>query len=80
MIKHDEWEDFIIEHGLSDIVQKIGRTKFDLHFLIHGDRSLARRMQYHTLRIGKNTLSITVKASDSVYCPVEFVINIGCTL
>jgi hypothetical protein len=25
-----------MEHGLSDIVQKIGHTKFDLHFLIHG--------------------------------------------
>ena len=50
VIKHDEWEDFIMEHGLSDIVQKIGHTKFDLHFLIHG--SLAGRRMYHTLRIG----------------------------
>jgi len=25
-------------------------------------------------------LSITVNGSDSVYCPVEFVINIGCML
>ena len=33
MIKHDEWEDFIMEHGLSDIVQKIGHTKFDLQSL-----------------------------------------------
>ena len=31
VIKHDEWEDFIMEHGLSDIVQKIGHTKLDLH-------------------------------------------------
>ena len=30
VIKHDEWEDFIMEHGLSDIVQKIGHAKFDL--------------------------------------------------
>ena len=33
VIKHDEWEDFIMEHGLSDIVQKIGHTKFDLQSL-----------------------------------------------
>ena len=44
-----------MEHGLSDIVQKIGRTDLDLHFLIHGDRSLAGRRKYHTLRIGNNT-------------------------
>jgi hypothetical protein len=50
VIKHDEWEDFIVEHGLSDIVQKIGHTKFELHFIIHG--SLAGRRTYHTLRIG----------------------------
>jgi hypothetical protein len=55
VIKHGEWEKFIIEHGLSDTVQKIGRTEIDLHFLIHGRRSLARRTNYHTLRIGKNT-------------------------
>jgi hypothetical protein len=55
VIKHDEWEDFIMEHGLSDIVQKIGRTEFDLHFLIQGNRSLAGRRTYHTLRISNNT-------------------------
>ena len=43
-----------MEHGLSDIVQKIGHTtKFDLNFLIHG--SLAGRRTYHTLRIRNNT-------------------------
>ena len=50
MIKHDEWEDFTMEHGLSDIVQKIGHTKFDLHL-----GWMTSRRTYHTLRIGNNT-------------------------
>ena len=52
-IKHDEWCKFIDTHDLSNFIEKVASTKFDLQSFYHGTRSNpSNRIKYHTLRLG----------------------------